>query len=555
MTKPFDRFRTRASSFFGEHGPILGLLCLAAFLRLDGIAFGLPALNDPDEPLFMMLAFGMLERGSPDPQWFGHPGTVTLYCLALIMGAVAMLGIASGRFAGIEEFAQAVYLDPAIVILPARLFVAANGVACVYLTYLVGRRLWGRGAGLVAASVLAVNAVHIGWSQVIRTDVQASLFMLMCILAAIRIYRDGGVRSHVVAGLFAGLACATKWPAAIVFASPLAASLDRLRRGRGDRAGLGLLLLVPGMTVVAVAPFLLISYDVVLRDLAGEARPVHPGSTGYGFVGNLGWYLAGPLASSFGWAGLALALAGILGAALKSRPFLVAVCPAFIAFLLLISMQSLVWERWLVPLLPFLSLGLAWAAVRCARLMAAPWRWIASFTLALALAVPMLQASHGRSLERGNDTRQIASEWIRANVPPGSTILVEHAALDLMQGPWKIIFPLGSAGCVDAREALGNRISASEVEDRRRGTPVVDIAHVDPAKMQTCSADFAVLTRFDRYQAERQRFPSEFARYLSLTESGRLLWTVAPREGVAGGPEVRILALGRRAASPSRSSS
>ncbi|WP_114952194.1 ArnT family glycosyltransferase [Sphingosinicella terrae] len=554
MTKPSDRSRKPISSFFGEHGPILGLLCLAALLRLDGIAFGLPALNDPDEPLFMMLAYGMLERGSPDPQWFGHPGTVTLYCLALIMGAVAVLGIASGRFSGIEDFAQAVYLDPAIVILPARLFVAANGVACVFLTYLVARRLWGRGAGLVAASVLAVNAVHIGWSQVIRTDVQASLFMQLCVLAAIRIHGSGGVRSHVLAGIFAGLACATKWPAAIIFLNPLAASLDRLRQGRGERKGLVLLLLMPGVSLLAASPFLLISYDVVLGDLAGEARPVHPGSTGFGLVGNLGWYLAGPLLLSFGWLGLPLALAGALGAAVRSRPFLVAVCPAFLAFLLSISMQSLVWERWLVPLLPFLALGFAWAAVTIVGLTVARWRLIVSLGLAAALALPMLQATHARSIERRNDTRQIASAWIRANVPPGSTILVEHAALDLLQGPWKIIFPLGSAGCVDAREMLGSQISAGDVQERRRGTPIVDLAHVDSEKLATCRADFAVLTRFDRYQAERRRFPTEHARYVSLTQAGRLLWMAAAREGVAGGPEVRILALGPRATGPSRSS-
>ena len=54
------------------------ILLAALWLRLDGVGFGLPALNDPDEPLFMMTALEMLQKHSLDPGWFGHPGTITL---------------------------------------------------------------------------------------------------------------------------------------------------------------------------------------------------------------------------------------------------------------------------------------------------------------------------------------------------------------------------------------------------------------------------------------------------------------------------------------------
>ena len=50
------------------------ILLAAAALRLHGVDFGLPALNDADEPLFVMNALDMLRKGTLNPGWFGHPG-------------------------------------------------------------------------------------------------------------------------------------------------------------------------------------------------------------------------------------------------------------------------------------------------------------------------------------------------------------------------------------------------------------------------------------------------------------------------------------------------
>ncbi|WP_338240444.1 ArnT family glycosyltransferase [Aurantiacibacter hainanensis] len=513
---------------------------------MDGIAFGLPALNDPDEPLFMMLAYDMLDRASLDPQWFGHPGTITLYCLAAIMAVTGAIAVVSGQYAGIGDFAQAIYANPGIVILPARMFIAANGVACVGLTYLLGDRLWGRWYGLVAALLLSMNALHIGWSQVIRTDVQASVFMLACLLMTIAIYRGAGLRAHVLAGLFAGLACATKWPAAIVFLSPMTVTACLWLRGDRSWHRVLILPLTAGVTLLSVSPFLVLSFDVTLADLAGEARQSHPGATGSGFIGNLGSYLAGPLANSFGWAGLAGALSGSVLAAVRSRIFLLVVCPVFASFLALICLQDLWWERWLVPVLPFLALGLSWPLVNG---LSALWRKdvsLTSFGIAfgatvLALVPPIIAEGHARSLERRHDTRQAAAAWIERNAPPGSTVLVEHAAFDLLQGSWNVKFPLGSDGCIDARSVLASRISATEVDERRLGGPIVDLGHVDQAKIESCRADFYVFSNFDRYASERSAYPEAYARYAKFVHAAVKRIRFAPVPGERGGPSILVL--------------
>jgi 4-amino-4-deoxy-L-arabinose transferase-like glycosyltransferase len=543
MTQQQPRLRNRIRAAATAQGPIAAVLLFAAMLRLDGIGFGLPALNDPDEPLFVMLAVDMLQRGSFDPQWFGHPGTVTLYCLAIIIAVVGSVGWLAGQWADQAGFVAAVYADPAIVVLPARIFIAANGVACVWLTYLLGKRLWGKGAGLVAALILAVNSVHIGWSQVIRTDVQASLFMLLCTLQALAILREGKLRHYLLAGVFAGLACATKWPAAVVGLSPLAAAIWRNLTEREDRRLLLAVPLAALATLLIVSPYLLISYDLVLRDLAGEAREAHPGATGNGLLGNAAWYVSGPLATSFGIPGLLLAGFGAIGA-VRHWDWRIAVLPGFAAFLLIISAQHVLWERWLIPVFPFLALGFAWSVGwiggALSRRNAKTARLVQGAAV-LALLVPALIASHARSAERHNDTRQLASEWVRRHVPPGSTILVEHAAIDLLHGPWKVTFPLGAAGCVDARAVLGAKIAPPEVEKVRHGRPVVDLGHVDIEAIPACRPDFAILTHLDRYEAERGRFPAAFRRYELLLSDARTRATFRPRPGETGGPVVHII--------------
>lgn len=528
---------------------LLLILGVATALRLNGIGFGLPALNDPDEPLFMMTAFEMLRNQSFNPGWFGHPGTTTLYCLALICLGVAAAGLATGRFAGADAVAGALYADPGIVFLPGRLFIAACAIGCVYLTYRIGRRLGGARLGLAAAALLAVNSVHIEYSQIIRTDMQAGLFMLLCALCAIDIAETGRRRAYLLAGICVGLATATKWPGAVIALSPVCAGLCHIARNRADAARqagyLALFAAMAAATLILVSPYLLLDYPTVARNLAGEARPEHPGATGGGFLANLAWYMAHPLLTSFGSAGLALIAAGAISGPPRSRPLVFAVAPGFLLFLAIICMQALRWERWLVPLLPLLALlaGFAlcaladWLRRRTGRPLP-----LAEAAAVLLLAVPMIHTALIETRARGNDTRQMASAWVRAYVPAGRTILVEDAAFDLTGGPWRFLFPLGAAGCVDVRDALSGRIRYSRVEGLRAGRPLVDLGHVDPALLPTCRADYAVLSHYGRYRAD-PHFRPEFEQYERLIRGGDIVAEFRPVPGSSSGPAVHVVRL------------
>lgn len=543
MTDPRIPTRNTAPARWAECGALLLILLVALGLRLHGVGFGLPSLNDADEPLFIMTAIDMVRSHTLNPHWFGHPGTITLYCLALVVLAVGGIGIATGHFANSAALVSAAYLDPGIIVLPARLVIVLSGVTCVFLTYRLGRQLGGARMGLLAAAFLAVNALHIEYSQIIRTDMQAGVFMLLCALASIGIMRHGRRRDYVLAGICVGLACATKWPAAIILLSPVCASLYRMRHGRTEPGRLALLGVATVVTLFVASPFLLIDHSTVLHDLAGEERPVHPGATGGGFFANLGWYITGPFLRTFGPIGLALAFIGTLLAFRRNKELAIAVLPGFVAFFLVLSAQSLIWARWMVPVLPALALTVAAASCWAADALRAHFgrRLPMAEMAALLLAVPMAGAALATTAERSNDTRQVADRWVREHVPPGRSILIEDAAFDILQGPWHFLFPLGSAGCVDARKMLEGHIRYSQAETYRTGRAVVDLGHVDDDRLTTCRADYAVITHYAAYRSQPDLFAGELRRYRALLHRGRVVAIFRPIPHKRGGPVVYIV--------------
>ncbi|HEX6660349.1 MAG TPA: glycosyltransferase family 39 protein [Sphingomicrobium sp.] len=522
------------------------ILLVALALRFNNIAFGLPSLWDPDEPTFMLIPLNMLTDRTFDPGWFGHPGSTTIYLIGLIEGAAAGFGLAIGRYPDIASFARAAFEDPSLLLIPARVVMALIGVGTVWLTYFVGRRLHGTTTGLVAALLLAINALHIAWSQVVRTDINASLFMLTALLFSIRAYEQGRLKDYVLAGAFAGLATVTKWPAITVFVAVVGAAAGRgLDRRELAKLGASAAALVAAMFLAS--PFVFIDWRTVLSNLNGEAKPTHLAHTGAGFLSNLRFYLIFQIRSAMGWIGLTAVLAGAWLLANESRAARWTLIPAAGAFLALICAQHLIWSRWMLPVLPTMCIfaGAAAEAFRRAISRRMP-RLNPSLLVALVTAtliVPSLMRAVDQANERANDTRGQAARWAMEHIPPGSTVVLEHLELSLRHQPWKILFPVGRAGCIDGVRALSGGIRYQRFEQLRRGSPIVDLGNVPADRVRSCHADFAILTYYDLYRADGSNFAKEIQTYKSILAGGRTVALFAPRPGSAGGPLVRIVAL------------
>jgi len=527
---------------------LMAVFAAAFALRLKGIGFGLPALNDPDELMFELGALRMLRGLTLNPGWFGHPATTTMYVLAVVNTAVFLVGQLAGWFPTVGDFADAIYADPSWFILPGRIAMLLCALGTIWQTYRLGSELFDRGIGLAAAVLLAVNPLHVAYSQIIRSDMMACLLMLLCLRAALRIARKDAWRDYVLASFWLGLAIATKWPFAVSALGVAAAVGLRMANDPANRKrtmvrcvlfgamGIGFLLLA--------SPYILLDYPTVVRNLHGEAQLYHLGATGGTPWENAWWYLRGSILTGFGWAGMALL---VFGSALlaRRREALAIIAPVVIVFSLLICSQNLVWDRWVLPLMPLFAIiaALALARLGAIALSAMP-RPVGGALMAGALAITLLPlgiAAQANGRIRLNDTRQQASVWARAHLPSGSTVLIEHFAFDLLPQPWHFLFPLGDAGCADVKAYLHGKVGYATIDASRGTRANVDYGTVAPDKRQTCRADYAILTQYDRYRVERQLFPTEYTAYQALLAQGEIMATFAPRPGESTGPIVRIV--------------
>ncbi len=533
----------------------LALIILAAIaLRFWGISFGLPSLNDPDEPLFVVSSLTMIVGKTLNPGWFGHPGTTTLYALAIVDMMIVAAAMLSGKFANLADFTTYIYSDPSILFVGGRIFMALCGIATIILTYGVARRLLNARVGLVAAAILAFMPLHVGFSQIIRTDMQAAMFMLLAILSTIRIARDGRWQDYALTGVIIGFAVATKWPSAMIIVAPIAVGLIKAHENPNERGVcLRNIIMMGAVSIIAlfiISPYLLIEYQKVIHNLLGEFQGHHVGATGGGFFENMARYIFGTLRETFGTLGIIIAAVGLCLCVRMGRLHVAMLILPAAAFFIFISLQTLIWDRWLVPLLPFFALFAAVAidhAYGFAKQRLGENAARVGFSVALgALIIPMVASTYAQTTERLNDTRNQASNWARAHMPSGSRILVEHLAFDLLSPKYSFLFPAGDAGCVEVGTHLNGKIRYSKIGDWRGNRAVVDIGTLPRAALPNCRANFAIFTHYDRYVAERHLYDKEARMYESLIKTGRILRTFRPEKGKVGGPVVRVVEINLR---------
>ncbi|MFC1679424.1 ArnT family glycosyltransferase [Elusimicrobiota bacterium] len=403
---------------------MLGAVFAAALvLRLTGIGYGLPAVFNGDEPHHVNVAvsFG---RGTLNPGIFKYP-TLWMYVLFASYGLYFLAWSGLGMLHSVAEFGRLFVWHPEGFYLIARLLSAALSAGALYAVYRAGAAITGR-AGLWATALLAVSPTLVVSAHAAKPD-SLMFFCAACAWWAGLSYYAGGRRLDLLlCGVAAGLAASAQYVAA-----PLAALVAcawwarRLSTGRTPP----LIDLWIGLAAVPTAffagsPFILLDWPAFWRDVRDVTAMANVGSRD-------------PLAVmrnalNFGghWAvGGLLLLAGAAWLCLRRRPLaamLLIPIAAQIAFLSFFPNGT--WARFLLGVFPGLALvaGLAvHAALDGRKSLVAP---LAALALLMA---PGARTSHSFVAELLRpDTRNLASDWIAAHIPPGKSILTfnEHSS-------------------------------------------------------------------------------------------------------------------------------
>jgi 4-amino-4-deoxy-L-arabinose transferase-like glycosyltransferase len=417
--------------------PLAILVVLAAaLLRFWNLGARLPYGIGIDEPQIVDRAVIMLQTGSFHPHFFDYPG-LYIYVQFFVALARFLTGAAGGEFAGLSSF-DSIDLYPW-----ARAFTAFLGTLTVAVTFFVGRR-FGRWEALAAAAMLAVLPSHVRESHFALTDTPLTLFVALAWLTTLRAHEATSVRTFALSGAMVGFAAATKYNGAIFVLLPLAgvwlsdgAIRFKLRATAAVVGAAAAAFLVGAPYTVLDLPHFLDRFATLNRDYFLSRGPKLPWQI----------YLK-HLRQGFGWPAFLLGAAGIVLALVRTArgpqrvvwllPLLIVV-PHF----WLISSRTLVYARYLLPMMPALAVLAGVSFVRGMSVVASrmPQRAVApatSIAAVVVLAIPLQSAIQFDTLLGAPNTAEQTYTWLRTNVALATNLVIEGGALRTPRGMYTV---------------------------------------------------------------------------------------------------------------------
>lgn len=400
------------------------ILAVAAAARLWYLTAGIPHAVEIDEPIVVNHALRILQTGDWNPHVFNYP-TLVIYFHAVLDIARFLWGALRAEWGSLAAF------DMGAIYRTGRFAGALIGVATVWLTYRLGAELGSRGVALFAAAQLAVRPMHVRESHFVLTDVPMTALTVLAMWLALRAGRRSAIGAYAWAGAACGLAAAAKYTGGVVFVAVAVTwllhewrSADRGLKLGAAAAAAALAFLIAAPYTVLDLPSFLDGFASLFAQFAAPSRASDPA-----------WVLYAKHLWINGAFELTLALLAIPIVLVRGGRAWGPVVAFAAAYFYELSSHSHVFGRYVLPLLPVICLLSSAAVFELLTLVARVPSLARPAARAALLALVMLgvlyyqTASTVRWLDafRRPDTRGIAADWLKKNVPKGARLAVENS--------------------------------------------------------------------------------------------------------------------------------
>lgn len=210
---------------------LIGILIVALVIRIVGLVPGYSPYH-PDEGIFSSSAIEMLINGNFNPGRFDYPAGVSLiyyFVYSQLILPVVLFKIFFQHPSYIIDFIEKgsrFFSDYNIEIFGnqginalfwSRHITAVLGAFSVFITYLVGTKLFDKKTGLFAAFFLAFNYRHVYSSHFALSDVPNSLFAVLAFLSCLFLFKKNSLKNYLLTGFFLGLYFSIKYQVFPVF--------------------------------------------------------------------------------------------------------------------------------------------------------------------------------------------------------------------------------------------------------------------------------------------------------------------------------------------------
>lgn len=432
---------------------LLVVLAVAFVLRVTGVDFGLPLLDHPDEPALVSRADIMAKTNDFNPHFFHYPS----FCFYLFMVIF--------KFEYFLESLELISLSRSTLYFSARIFVAVLGTLMVLVVYLIARKLYGSRVAILSSAFLAVMPMAVRDSHFATVDIPMTFFATVAFLFIVYFMEHGDLKYGLTAGVFVGLSASTKYNGGLLLLPLFLASIFYYIFYNPDFQNRRLLSfgipnsfiyssVIAGSSFIATSPFIALDPKTFLRDLFAE---MHHMATGHGvsFLDTPpGWiyHVTNSLRSGMDYYLEITSLIGVMLIVIiviyyfviknveNNRKDITAgflLLSWILPYYLIIGSWEVKFDRYVIPLLPFLATTASYIVVRAAGLLRGflsrllpkskfDYSTALCFLVATMLVIGPLQSSIRLNTNFMKDTtNQVALDWIEENIPEGSYIIRE----------------------------------------------------------------------------------------------------------------------------------
>ncbi|MBE9050898.1 glycosyltransferase family 39 protein [Nostocales cyanobacterium LEGE 11386] len=396
-------------------GFLLTVILASFIICLYGINWGVVESWHPDQMAFG----GFLKEGKHplNPGEFLKPPFYKYYILFLARVPLIIFG---------NIFRIPTHIVDALIMIWAGILSIFLFLGSIVLVFQITKRSFGIFASRIVTIVYATSADIIVNSKFLTTDVPVTCGMLLAFYYCQNILLKGRLRDYVLAGFFTGIATATKYNGlavgiAIVTAHVLSLnSVSWKKLLLSKNLALGLLTVFFGFFVGN--PFALFDYSTFISDFLynNAITPVYTGETGNSY-----WEFIALIPTIIGWPAFCIFSIAVLISLylvfsdkenwMEKKAMLLLISVVVLYYLKFGSFPRVV-PRFILPIVPLLLI------------MSSPlWNRLKSYKKVISIFLVFLIGYNTicsiyavrRFVE---DPRMIAREWVKVNIPKGSSV-------------------------------------------------------------------------------------------------------------------------------------
>lgn len=489
---------------------LCAILLVALLLRLPSIYGNLPDMYWHDELNFIegALRIGAGEIKGASFGRYGH-GTLTYILLFAVFGLWFAVERLTGLITGLDDFVLNYAADPTQLIVVTHTLMLVASLGSVWLTYMVGKRLFNARTGLIAALLMAVSfqSVHMTYG---KEDGLFTFFLLVSFYCAIRVWEQPErLIRYILTGGLLGVAAAVKYfgfvgIVILVVVAWHGNALGRFQAYQGFCAGI----------LAFVVCFACLMPGVILEAgrFVGSLAEIAQANTGTLVAENRhvwSWY-------GYPWTTYAvsggLVLTGLFycGALLslweqRAKGLLLLAYPLALTLLLTAAMilsKGVELPYYQLSTIPFLCVAAGKLLDKLAVSLLIPVRWAVPAMVIVAAASNVADDIRFHRMMRTEDSRTVARKWIEAHVPDGASMLIEGSVHSfILEGPQ--LKENRTALERDMREVLDKRgkgrlleAKLRVLEDGRLRVPRYDLHRVrdiEAGNLQGANFDYVVV--------------------------------------------------------------